>query len=148
MTAIHELLLPRSGLRLQWRADTGYLRVEVPAGTRPITGEGARWQPCVEPDTIFAVAGTSADTAERWWVVWGMCSDSDVDVVLPDGSRPRVVHLGRVWAAEWTGPPRSARVRIGGHEAGVPFEMPSFMTPSGPEPRTGRISEGWARFAR
>ncbi|MEU6559791.1 hypothetical protein [Nocardia nova] len=149
MAMIREISLPLSGLLVQWRADDGHSRITSPAGETPLRPSVTVWQPCAGPDTIFAASGVAGDGTDPWWAVWGICppEQTDVIVVLPDGSTPAVGRADRLWAAEWTGPPRSVRVRIGGHEAAVPFEVPSFMSSGGAWPRTGRIAAGWAQFA-
>ncbi|MEV5646692.1 hypothetical protein AB0L57_00445 [Nocardia sp. NPDC052254] len=148
MAMIREIPLRLSGLLVQWRADDGYSRITAPPGGTPLTRNITAWQPCAGADTIFAASGAASDDADPWWAVWGTCppSATDVVVVLPDGSTPAVGRADRLWAAEWAGQPRSVRVRIGKHEAAVPFEVPSFMGSGGPTPRTGRISAGWAQF--
>ncbi len=149
MTKTREISLAVSGLLVQWRADDGHSRMTTPPGKGPLTRAVTAWQPCTGPDTIFAASGPATGGADAWWAVWGTCpqEETEVVVVLPDGSNPKVMRAGRLWAAEWTGHPQSVRVRIGKHEAAVPFEVPSFMCSDGPGPRTGHISAGWARFA-
>ncbi len=146
---IRELSLPLSGLLVQWRTDDGYSRITPPPGASPLTSSITAWQPCTGADTIYAASGHASDSADPWWAVWGTCppGTNEVVVVLPDGATPPVERADRLWAAEWAGQPRSVRVRIGKHEAAVPFEVPSFMSSCGTEPRTGRISSGWAQFA-
>ena len=118
---VEGLVLPLSGLRLEWRGD-GRSRFVPPAQyADEIAG---RFEPGPEDWTRADPPLPCAGRAQRapgsgrgpsWWLLYGaITGDGPVTVTLADGRTPPMLTLGPLWICEWVSEWQEARVICGG----------------------------------
>ncbi|MRH88387.1 hypothetical protein GFY24_13185 [Nocardia sp. SYP-A9097] len=134
-----EIVLPVSGLRVEWRPDDERFRIR-PSGP---SGTGTRGQPWREwlghSDMAVGASGPiPQDPEATWWAVWGEYIGNDVQVTLNDQSRPEVLVFGKLWICEGRGREREATVVTAGRQAEIRFAPPLAVG-------AGRVSANGSR---
>lgn len=120
---VETLLLPRSQCRVQWR-DDGYWRA-LPLDQ----WEQVEWIDREDPQSWGAWTGAEGlhvitDDDRRLLGAFGEMPDdgSDVTVQLADGTPVPLLHVGKLWACEWSEPRERFDATIKGETIAV--ELP------------------------
>lgn len=125
-----EIVLPISGLRVEWRATDQHFRIH-PAENADLDAPPPPWRTWSGHDNM--VVGASGPIPQEpqamWWAVWGEYTGNDVRVILADQSRPELLIFGRLWICEWRGPEREVTVVTAGQQAEIHFASPSYSAP-------------------
>ncbi|MFE4455920.1 hypothetical protein ACFROC_01060 [Nocardia tengchongensis] len=111
-SGINRIMLPLSDLQIQWRAADEHLWVG-PGGESPTTNgdRESGWQAWTGSDVVNAAYGTiNGSRGIAWWMAWGELRGEPVDILLEGTVPARVKTIGKVWAAEWSGLYRNARL--------------------------------------
>ncbi|MFJ4655229.1 hypothetical protein ACIP5Y_28465 [Nocardia sp. NPDC088792] len=134
-----EMVLPLSGLRVEWRPTDEHFRIspsddaaEAIAGTQP-------WRTWLGHNAMAVGASgvLPRDPETTWWAVWGEYTGSDVQITLDDRTRPRVEVFGNLWISEGRGPEREATVETAGRRAEIKFAPAASLS----QRRAGRFAD-------
>ncbi len=98
-SGIAEVVMPLSGMKLQWRASDRAWRVW--SAGRP--GDG-RWQRYTGSVELHIRADGEVWRRPSWLVGWGeLPPGGDVEVLRTDDTAVEVQVVGRAWICEWVG---------------------------------------------
>lgn len=141
---LDEIVLPVSGLRVQWRSTDQHFRIH-PAENDSAVSTPAPWRPWLgHNDMAVGASGPIPEEPDsNWWAVWGEYTGNDVQVILDDQTQPDMMVFAKLWICEWRGPVHAATVVSAGRQAEIRFPPPISRSMQVRRNRHNR-SGGWS----